>query len=184
MLPALAALVAVWAAAAAVRRRRAIEAAPSAAAKDLVRRLRALNEADRIGALRTSILPGADTWEGRLALAISQAPDERERVDAASEAVSTLGAIYTKGAAWGSSGVRILLLVGLLLGAVGIARGSHLEAVAAFLIAAFGAAASRGLLTSASTLERRQRELADAVVEVLVPGAPPGSRPRPRPRAS
>lgn len=179
MLLAFATIVTLLIVIAAARRRRAIAAAPSPAAADLVRRLRALKREDRLGAFGSSIIVPPDTWEGSLALGLRRAPDDRERIDVASEAVSALEERYSAGAAWSGSAVRIVLLFGLLLGTIGIATSIYLQAVLAFVVAGVGASVTHGLVASAASCERRQRETADDLVELMVLGErPPGRRGR------
>ncbi|HTJ85394.1 MAG TPA: hypothetical protein VL400_26935 [Polyangiaceae bacterium] len=116
------------------------------------------------------------TWEGDLARAIHGATDERDRIDCASEAVGDLASTYGAMSRWTVASVRIVLFVGLILVAVGLASSEIVGALAAFAVAGVGAGISHSVGGGASRIESRQRELADAWVELLVGRIPERKR--------
>jgi hypothetical protein len=150
----------------ATRRLGAVTRSPSPGLGDAVKELRKVPAPERPAAAVTLTAEG--TWEGALARALADAVDERDRVDAASEAVGDLAATYGGMSRWTVASVRIVLFVGLILVALGLARQEHVGAVAAFGVAGVGAMVTHSLGGRASRLESRQRELADAWVELLL----------------
>ncbi len=173
-LPLVALAAAVASIVVAVRRLQAVARAPSSALEVAVGKVRKLPPEERIPASTTLTHP--HTWEGSLARDVVGSDDAREKIDAVSEAVGDLAASYGAMSRWTVASVRIVLFVGLILVAVGLARQEHLAAIAAFGVALVGAVVTHMVGGAASRREIRQRELADAWVELLVGRVPERKR--------
>jgi hypothetical protein len=158
----------------AVRRLREVARAPSPGLEQALAKLRKTPQAERGPAAMA--LTSEQTWEGDLARLVVGSEDEREKVDAVSEAVGDLAASYGAMSRWTVASVRIVLFVGLILVAVGLAQQEHLGAVAAFACALGGAIVTHSIGSAASRRETRQRELADGWVELLVDRMPERKR--------
>lgn len=120
-----------------------------------------------------SQLTTVTTWEGRLAKALAEASSEAERVDAASEAVNDLATGYGSRERWASTTLRLQLLGGGMLCALGLVRGELPSAFVALAICLVGGATLFGLTRPLSELERRQREAVDSLVVLLFPSNEP-----------
>jgi len=164
----------VVAVAVAIRRRGVVLRAPSAALAEAVRKVRRCAPDER-GALAVQATQ-ARTWEGDLARALLDASDQRERVDAASEAVGDLATAYGATSRWTLASVRIVLFIGMILVAVGLASANPIGAVASFVVAALGAGLTHSIGLGANQVEKVQRELADAWIELLVGRIPERKR--------
>ena len=148
---------------------RAVGQRPSEALRGNLAALRRKPAAERARAVGE--LCGPTSWEGALGRAITDAPTEFERVDAASEAVGDLGAFLASRSRWAQTAVRLQAAVGLLLGALAFAQGERLWAGAALGAGILLALFTHFLAESAASRERAQRELADELIRLLLPDA-------------
>jgi len=173
-LVALSAVFAIVGALLALRQLRDVAEWPSRDGRDLPAKLRKIDPNERLARAQALARPGS--WEAKLAEDLAAAPSEVERVDAASEAVGDLAALYASRSRWAPAALRIQVAVGLLTAALLLAWGRWVEAVVAIGVAFVGGLVSHMVGEAAADRERRQRSLADEIVLLLVPEAAAGQR--------
>jgi hypothetical protein len=159
------------------RRLGAVRREPSPAAAELVRALRRVPADARATEAKERSSP--ETWEGRLARAVVDAPNDAERVDSVSEAVGDLAGRYAATTRWKESSSRIVFFAGLAAAAGSFAWGERVGALGAVVVALFGGATVYALGGRLVRDERKQREVADGFVDMLLgPDAPKKRRGR------
>src|SRR5688572_22288446 len=101
---------------------RAVRSGPSSEIGTLIPRLKRTPDAQRLE-VATSVTTEL-TWEGRFVRALASAPDERDRIDMASELVHELDASMSARSSWAAAGLRIAVLGGVLAACWGMIAGS------------------------------------------------------------
>lgn len=155
---------------------RGVSRAIGSAAPALIAELPRVDRAARLERLTSRLekeAPGPEpTFERRLAEALGEAHTDAARAEAANEALGDLAAILESRAKWSSAALRIVLLGGLLCGALCLIRQEIVGAGIVAGIIVVGAGATAWLGQRATALDKAHRKTADRLVELLLPDAP------------
>ncbi|MEJ7728804.1 MAG: hypothetical protein WKG00_06280 [Polyangiaceae bacterium] len=123
--------------------------------------------ADRAATAASRARPGG--WVASLAAELEAARDDDERVVMTNDALGELARALEVGAGWSAAAVRVCLSATLLLAVAAFLLGEPMAALPVCAIGGIGALACAEIGRRARGLATRQRERADALVEVLLP---------------
>jgi hypothetical protein len=165
-------------------RLRAVRASVGENLGALILELKRVDVAERWNHAAEKVKSG--TFEARLLESLEGLHDERAKVVATNEALGDLALLLSQRSRWSTVAVRIVLLGSALLGVLclpgvyrtvteanGVGATPYLIQLAVVCLAG-GIGLSLVVLMGgrADALEKKQRKLADDLVDVLVPGAP------------